>query len=77
MTTTLQDRIYATGAVGNPLILGIEWDAEDRLTAIDQETHTSEFTYDGQSRRVRIVEKDRGRVESPVTGDASDAVEDC
>jgi len=41
-----------------------EWDAEKRLTAINQGTHRSEFTYDGQSHRVRIVEKDNGTVTS-------------
>jgi RHS repeat-associated protein len=35
-----------------------EWDGENRLVAINQGTHRSEFTYDGQSRRIRIVEKD-------------------
>jgi RHS repeat-associated protein len=37
-----------------------EWDAENRLVAVIIGTHRSEFTYDGQSRRVRIVEKDSG-----------------
>ena len=39
-----------------------EWDAENRLTAINNGTHRSEFTYDGLSRRVRIVEKDNNVV---------------
>jgi YD repeat-containing protein len=43
--------------VENPQYLGIEWDAENRLLAINQGTLRSEFSYDGQSRRVRIVEK--------------------
>jgi RHS repeat-associated protein len=34
-----------------------EWDAENRLLAINQGTLRSEFSYDGESRRVRIVEK--------------------
>jgi RHS repeat-associated protein len=42
-----------------------EWDAENRLTAINNGTHRSEFTYDGLSRRARIVEKDN----NVVTGD--------
>jgi RHS repeat-associated protein len=39
-----------------------EWDAENRLTAVNSGTHRSEFTYDGLSRRVRIVEKDNNVV---------------
>lgn len=39
-----------------------EWDAENRLIAANQGTLRSEFTYDGRSRRVRIVEKDNGSV---------------
>jgi RHS repeat-associated protein len=41
-----------------------EWDAEKRLTAINQGTHRSEFTYDAQGHRDRIVEKDNGIVSS-------------
>ena len=37
-----------------------EWDAENRLLAIESGTHRSEFTYDGRDRRVRIVEKVNG-----------------
>ena len=40
----------------------LEWDAEDRLTAVSTGTHRSEFTYDGMSRRTRIVEKESGIV---------------
>jgi RHS repeat-associated protein len=35
-----------------------EWDGADRLVAINQGTRRSEFTYDGEGKRVRIVEKD-------------------
>jgi RHS repeat-associated protein len=35
-----------------------EWDGANRLTAVNQGTHRSEFTYDGWGHRVRIVEKD-------------------
>ena len=35
-----------------------EWDAENRLTAVNNGTHRSEFSYDGLSRRIRIVEKE-------------------
>lgn len=41
-----------------------EWDAEDRLLAINQGLNRSEFTYDGQGRRVRITEKTNGAVTS-------------
>jgi len=35
-----------------------EWDAENRLVAVNIGTQRSEFTYDGLDRRVRIVEKE-------------------
>lgn len=44
-----------------------EWDAEDRLIAVNKGTARSEFTYDGQDRRVRLVEKTNGTVTSSVT----------
>jgi RHS repeat-associated protein len=37
-----------------------EWDAADRLTAINSGTNRSEFTYDGQGQRVQIIEKQNG-----------------
>jgi RHS repeat-associated protein len=37
-----------------------EWDAADRLVAINGGPNRSEFTYDGMGRRVRIVEKVNG-----------------
>ncbi|MEW6730797.1 MAG: RHS repeat-associated core domain-containing protein [Acidobacteriota bacterium] len=39
-----------------------EWDAANRLVAVVQGTLRSEFTYDGISRRVRVVEKSNGTV---------------
>jgi RHS repeat-associated protein len=52
-----------TGATPGPTnSVTYEWDAADRLTAINQGTHRSEFSYDGLGRRVRIVEKDNGMV---------------
>ena len=39
-----------------------EWDAVDRLVAVNQGTQRSEFNYDGTGRRVRIVEKDNSVV---------------
>jgi YD repeat-containing protein len=35
-----------------------EWDGENRLLAVNTGSLRSEFTYDGYSRRVRIIEKD-------------------
>ncbi len=37
-----------------------EWDAEHRLTAFNQGTHRTEFSYDGFGRRTRIVERENG-----------------
>lgn len=42
----------------------LEWDAENRLIAINQGTLRSEFTYNGLHRRVRMVEKSGGVVQS-------------
>src|SRR5262249_24466937 len=39
-----------------------EWDAENRLTAVTSGTHRSEFSYDGLSRRIRIIEKENSVV---------------
>lgn len=41
-----------------------EWEANNRLIAVVQGTHRSEFTYDGWGHRVRIVEKDNSVVTS-------------
>jgi RHS repeat-associated protein len=41
-----------------------EWDPLNRLTALTSGTHRSEFTYNGLSQRVTIVEKDNGSVTS-------------
>jgi RHS repeat-associated protein len=41
-----------------------EWDPRNRLTAVTSGTHRSEFTYNGLSQRVKIVEKDNGNVTS-------------
>jgi RHS repeat-associated protein len=37
-----------------------EWDARNQLVAVSSGTHRSEFTYDGQRHRVRILEKESG-----------------
>jgi RHS repeat-associated protein len=39
-----------------------EWDGANRLTAVSQASHRSEFTYDGWGHRTRIVEKESGVV---------------
>jgi len=44
--------------------LGIEWDAENRLVAVNQGAQRSEFVYDGRQRRVRMVEKAGGVIQS-------------
>src|SRR6266705_3044051 len=41
-----------------------EWDPLNRLTAVTSGTHRSEFSYNGLSQRVKIVEKDNGAVTS-------------
>ena len=58
-----QSLTYDNG--GNLLTDGtstFEWDLRNRLTAIVTGTHRSEFGYDGQSHRVRVIEKDNGAV---------------
>jgi RHS repeat-associated protein len=55
--STTNTKKWRVPLVEKPKNLGIEWDAENRLLAVNQGTLRSEFTYDGQSRRVRIVEK--------------------
>ncbi len=41
-----------------------EWDAANRLIAINNGTNRSEFTYNGLSQRTRIVERDSGSITS-------------
>ena len=51
---------------GNLLTDGLRtytWDALDQLIAIDQGAHRSEFTYDGEGRRVRVVEREASVVQ--------------
>ncbi len=47
-----------------------EWDARNQLLAVNVGSHRSEFTYDGDRRRVRVVEKESSVVQS----DSTDAV---
>jgi RHS repeat-associated protein len=60
-------RTFTHDANGNLISDGtrsFEWDARNQLVAVTVGTHRSEFTYDGQQRRVRIIEKDNGIVQS-------------
>ena len=41
-----------------------EWDARNQLVTVNVGTHRSEFTYDGQQRRVRVVEKENGATQT-------------
>ena len=52
----------ANGNVLSDGVRSFEWDALDQLTAVNQGTHRSEFGYDGEGHRVRIVEKESGTV---------------
>ena len=42
----------------------LEWDACDRVTAINTGTHRTEFIYDGNGERIRITEKENSEVVS-------------
>ncbi|WP_437968140.1 RHS repeat-associated core domain-containing protein [Sorangium sp. So ce260] len=60
-------RIFTYDENGNTTSDGVrafEWDAANRLSAITSGTHRSEFVYDWQGRRVRVVERDGGVVTS-------------
>ena len=41
-----------------------EWDPLNRLTAVTLGAYRSEFTYNGLSQRIKIVEKDNGNLAS-------------
>jgi RHS repeat-associated protein len=41
-----------------------EWDARNQLVAVDSGTHRTEFHYNGSQRRVQIVEKENGVVQT-------------
>jgi RHS repeat-associated protein len=69
VTVAGNTKTFAHDANGNLTSDGtrtFEWDAENRLLAINNGTHRSEFTYDGMSQRVRIIEKDNSVVASDV-----------
>jgi len=75
-TTTNQYSVTVTGSGSKTLVYDangnltsdgtrtFEWDPLNRLTAVTSGTHRSEFSYNGQSQRVKIVEKDDGSVTS-------------
>jgi RHS repeat-associated protein len=54
--------VWAASASKTPSDLGIEWDAENRLLAVNQGTQRTEFTYSGSGDRVAIIEKTGGTV---------------
>jgi RHS repeat-associated protein len=54
--------VWAASASETPLNLGIEWDAENRLIAVDQGTLRYEFAYDGRGKRARKTTRQNGIV---------------
>ena len=85
-TTTNRYNVAVTGSGSKTLVYDLngnltsdgtrtfEWDPLNRLTAVTSGTHRSEFTYNGLSQRVKIVEKESGNVTSTkqfvwITGD--------
>lgn len=67
VSSSAPGQAFLYDANGNLLSDGtrtFEWDAENRVTAINAGTHRSEFGYDGLGRRVMIVEMDNGTVTS-------------
>lgn len=54
----------ANGDLINDGTRTLEWDARDQLVASTVGGHRSEFRYDGDQRRVRIIEKEGGVVQS-------------
>ena len=62
-TSSGTSRSFTYDANGNLTSDGtrtFEWDAVNRLVAVNNGTKRSEFTYDGLDRRVRILEKESG-----------------
>jgi RHS repeat-associated protein len=56
----------ANGNVGADGALTFEWDARDRMVAINRGAHRTEFQYDGRSRRATRVEKESGLIVSGI-----------
>jgi YD repeat-containing protein len=61
--------LISTTIGGNPDLSSCEWDAANRLSAIVKNGNRTEFTYDGLSRRVRIVEKTGTATTGAITSD--------
>ncbi len=61
-TATFNALNEITALSGSPLPpeRAMEWDAENRLVAVVQGAHRSEFAYDGVGRMVRIAESENG-----------------
>jgi RHS repeat-associated protein len=60
-------RSFTYDANGNTTSDGVrtfEWDARNQLVAVTVGTHRSEFTYDGQQRRVSLTETQEGSPQS-------------
>ena len=68
--TGRHDFFYNAGnqlvAISNSPVSSVSyaWDAENRVAAITNGTHLTEFSYDGLHRRTRIVERDNGSISS-------------
>jgi RHS repeat-associated protein len=54
----------ANGNLSSDGTRSFEWDALNQLLAVNVGTHRSEFSYDGEQRRVRVVEKENSVVQS-------------
>ena len=64
-------------AISSAIPQSLEWDACNRVIAINTGTHRTEFGYDGKGSRTRITEKDSGQVISDrlyVANEERDAV---
>ena len=62
-----QSKTFTYDANGNLTADGsrtFEWDARNQLVAVTVAAHRTEFTYDGLQRRVRMVEKENGAVQT-------------
>jgi RHS repeat-associated protein len=54
----------ANGNLTSDGVRSFEWDAANRLVAVTFQANRTEFAYDGEQRRVGIVEKQNGSVQS-------------
>jgi RHS repeat-associated protein len=67
VTNSGESAAFAYDANGNLISDGqrtLEWDARDKLVAVNVANHRTEFLYDGQQRLVRLTERENGNVES-------------